>query len=239
MPDLKHVARHVTSRKRCVVAYRVVPHASDYCLVVNSESLDADQHDTLMRLVESNSGQTAYELAEAMQRTTLPDGRNMLQAFHTQGKLVKTATKDIEMIPNQQTSINLAELNSMIAKNRGITVNDLALGITNQQEKAEYLANNPQAEQEVAATDTSADPAAAYGEQELLTDEKLANDYRTQADAMEAEAKRLRDQAEELSPTPKPTPAKPAPKTTAAKPKATSKTEKPTTSRSKKATTNG
>jgi len=235
MPDLKHVGRHVTSRKRCVVAYRIVPQAPEYCLVVNSESLDADQHDTLMRLVESNAGQTAHELAEAMQRTTLPDGRNMLQAFHTQGKLVKTATKDIEMIPNQQTSINLAKLNEMIAEQRGITVHDLSLGINSQEEKARHLSENPDAATEMVPPQT--DPAAAYAEDAgLLTDEKLANDYRTQADAMEAEANSLRDQAEQLSPTPK---AKPAAKTTTAKPKATSKTTKPTTSGSKKATTNG
>lgn len=232
MADLKHVGRNVANKRKCIVAYRVVPHAADYCLVVHTESLDAEQHDSLIRLVESNAGQTAYELAEAMGRTRLPDGRNMLQAFHTQGKLTKTLSKDIEMVPNQQTTINLAELNQMIADQRGVTVEDLALGITTKAQKQEVQAENPEA----LAEPVPADPAAAYADEGLLTDEKLANDYRAQADAMEAEAKRLRDQAEELSPTPKP--AKATTKA-ATKPKATSKTEKTTTSRSKKATSNG
>jgi hypothetical protein len=225
MTDLKHVGRHVTSRKKCVVAYRVVPHAADYCLVVNSESLDAEQHDSLMRLIESNAGQSAYELAEAMQRTRLPDGRNMLQAFHTQGKLVKTLTKDVEMIPNQRTNINLSDLNKIVAEQRGVSVKDLALGLTNKQEKAKHLAENPEvAEDPVAVTD----PAAAYAEEGLLTDEKLAAQYRSQADSMYKEAKSLCDQADKLDP----------PKKVVA-PKATSKTAKPTTPRSKKATTSG
>lgn len=225
MPDLKHVGRHVNSRKRCVVAYRVVPHAPDYCLVVNSDSLDAEQHDSLMKLVESTTGQTEYELAEAMQRTSLPDGRNMLQTFHTQGKLVKTLTKDIEMVPNQQTSINLAELNNMIAEQRGVTVSDLSIGITNQKEKEKYLAENPEAAQE--PVEPQADPAAAYSE-DLLTDEKLAAQYRSQADALYKEAKALRDQADEIDPPKKKTETK-----------ATSKPAKSTTSRAKKVTTSG
>jgi hypothetical protein len=204
MPELKHVGRQINNKRRCIVAYRVVPNDSEYCLVVNSDSLDAEQHDSLMKLVESNSGQTAYELAEAMQRTRLPDGRNMLQTFHTQGKLVKSLTKDIEMMPNQQTTINLAELNELIAENRGVTVADLALGIKNQEEKKEMLKENPDAIEEPIA-----DPASAYAEPEqtetaqtedLLTDEKLAAQYRSQADAMYKEAKALRDQADELDP---------------------------------------
>jgi len=199
-------------------------------LVVHTESLDAEQHDTLIKLVESNAGQTAYELAEAMQRTRLPDGRNMLQAFHTQGKLTKTLTKQIEMVPNQQTTINLAELNELIAQNRGVTVNDLALGITSKEQKAEVQANDPEAVKEP----EPADPAAAYApEESLLTDEKLANDYRAQADTMEAEAKRLREQAEELHPTPK----KKAPARSTAK--STAKTTAKTTASKAKRETSG
>lgn len=226
MPDLKHVARHVASKKKCIVAYRVIPNAADYCLVVNSESLDAEQHDSLMKLIESNTGQSAYELAEAMQRTRLPDGRNMLQAFHTQGKLVKMPTRDIEMTPNTQTTINLSELNDMIAEQRGVTVQDLALGIKNAEEKKQHLAENPEAAQEEAE---QTNPAEAYSD-DVLTDEKLAAQYRSQADALYKEAKALRDQADELDP-----PKKKAPAT-----KTASKTSKTTSSsQSKKATTSG
>jgi hypothetical protein len=232
MPDLKHVGRHVNSKKRCVVAYRVIPQAPEYCLVVNSESLNAEEHDSLMQMLESNAGQTAYELAETMQRTRLPDGRNMLQTFHTQGKLLKTPTKDVEMTPNTQTVINLERLNQMIADQRGITVNDLSMGITSQEEKQQYMAANPEAAQEIEQETPQQDPAQAYSEtanSDVLTDEKLAEQYRSQAKSLLTEAEALNKQADELDP-----PKKPAPKKTA-----TSKTTKTPTSRSKKATTNG
>lgn len=217
MAELKHVGRNVTNKRKCIVAYRVVPGAPDYCLVVHTESLDADQHDTLIRLVESNSGQTAYELAEAMGRTRLPDGRNMLQAFHTQGKLTKTLSKDIEMIPNQQTTINLSELNRIIAENRGVTVEDLALGVTNKKEK--IAAENQQTEKVEDAVAT--DPAAAYSE-DVLSDEKLAAQYRAQAEIMLSEAKALQGQADQLDPPKK----KPAARTTKASTKVTATTKK-------------
>lgn len=221
MTELKHVGRVVKNKRKCIVAYRVVPHAPEYCLVVHTESLDADQHDSLMKLVESNTGQTAYELAEAMSRTRLPDGRNMLQAFHTQGKLTKTLTKDVEMIPNQQTTINLAELNQMIAEQRGVTVEDLALGITNKKQKAEMQAEAPADTLADTVKDDQVDPALAYADDEPLTDKNLAALYRSQADTMYKEAKRLRDEANELDPPQKKAPAK-STSTTKAKKKETS-----------------
>ena len=77
MQTLKHVGRTKQGKKKCGVAYRVVPGEPENCLVVFSESLDAPDHDAMMTLIESNAGQTAYELADAMARTRLPDGRNM------------------------------------------------------------------------------------------------------------------------------------------------------------------
>lgn len=233
MAELKHVGRNVANKRKCIVAYRVVPHAPEYCLVVHTESLDADQHDTLIKLVESNAGQSAYELAEAMGRTRLPDGRNMLQAFHTQGKLTKTLSKDIEMVPNQQTTINLAELNKMIAEARGVTVEDLALGITTKKEKVEAQGAEPEQEQA-----QQPDPAEAYApaDDDLLTDEKLAAQYRSQAEVMLNEAKQLQEQADQLDPPKKKAPARNTKSTTKSTTKSATKS---TTAQAKKKETSG
>ena len=119
MSELKHIGKMKNGRK-VVVAYKTVPNEPDNCIVVATESLDADQHDTLMNLVESNTGQTSFELAEAMARSMLPDGRNMLEAFHTTGKLNKYPTTDIIMTPNTKTSLPLNELNALIAEQQGM-----------------------------------------------------------------------------------------------------------------------
>jgi hypothetical protein len=188
MSNLKHVGRYISNKRKVVVAYRVIPGDSDHCLVVPTESLMAEEHDTLMKLVESDAGQNSYELAEAMARTRLPDGRIMLAAFHTTGKFNKAPSSTIEMTPNRNTSVNLQELNEMVAQQRGVTIEDLAIKPSAQTEQQQTPAEEPV--QEVAST-----------EEAVITDEELAAQYRSQADSLFKEAKRLREQAEELVPT--------------------------------------
>jgi hypothetical protein len=192
MAALKHVGRVVKTKKKCAVAYRVLPGEPDNCLVVFTESLDAADHDSLINLIESNAGQTADEFADAMARSSLSDGRNMLAGFHKTGKLTKVATNLIEMTPNNNTSLPLDELNKTIAEQKGVTVNDLAM-------------KDPQGATIAEVKDAPvADPAASYtapATPEVVTDEALAAQYRSQADSLFKEAKTLREQAEELVPT--------------------------------------
>ena len=193
MANLKHVGRLTTNNRKLIVAYRVIPDDPDHCLVVHTESLDAADHDDLIKLVESNAGQTEDHLAVAMARTQLQDGRNMLAGFHTTGKLTKVPTEIVEMTPNNQTRMNLKELNEMIAQQKGVTVADLAPGDPTQQAtqtQAQAQTQMPVVEEAVAAPDDG-----------VLTDEQLAAQYRSQADSLFKEAKRLREQAEELVPT--------------------------------------
>lgn len=192
---LKHVGRVKTNQRKVVVAYRTVPDEPNNCIVVTTENLMADEHDTLMKLLESNAGQTAYEFAEAMARTLLPDGRNMLAAFHTTGKMVKLATDLIEMTPDTSTNVLLSELNRAIAQQKGVSVEDLAL--KGPATKAEKPANVTETK-EVASVETLQAPADG-----VLTDEQLASKYRSDADRLYKEAKRLREEAEKLAPSKK------------------------------------
>lgn len=198
MPDYKHVGRVKTNQRKVIVAYRVVPGDPESCLVVQTENLNAEEHDSLIKLVESDAGQNAYEFAEAMARARLPDGRNMLAGFHATGKLNKVPANMIEMMPNRATVINLAELNEVIATQRGVTVADLAI----------KGPNGETVPVENAPSSTAIDPVNMYTEPAqtsdgVLTDEQLAAQLRSQADALFKEAKSLREQAEELVPTKK------------------------------------
>ena len=180
------------NQRKIIVAYRVVPAEPENCIVVTTENLMAEEHDALMKLVESDAGQNEEHLANAMARTRLPDGKVMLSAFHTTGKMVKVKTADVEMTPNSKTVIRLSELNAVIAEQRGVTVNDLA------------VPGNKETETPSTSTATVS-PTEPAG---VLTDEDLAAQYRSQADAMFKEAKQLREQAEQLVPTKKKVKAK-------------------------------
>ena len=190
---LKHVGRMRQNKRKVVVAYRTVPNEPNSAVVVTTENLMAEEHDTLMKLVESPAGQNAEELADAMARTPLPDGRIMLSAFHTTGKMVKVNTSDVEMTPDTQTVVMLDELNNLIAEQKGVSVSDLAVQPSQKQAaqatvNEEVVVNEP-AEQVTVTTE------------DVISDEQLAAQYRSQADSLFKEAKRLREQAEELIPT--------------------------------------
>lgn len=201
MPDYKHIGRVKTNQRKVIVAYRVIPGDPDNALVVQTENLMAEEHDSLIKLVESAAGQNAYEFAEAMARAVLPDGRNMLAGFHTTGKLSKVPSDLIEMVPNRASVINLKELNETIAQQRGVTVADLAIKGPN--------GETVQAQTEAAAAPVNpVDMYAATPEPEaaadgILTDEQIAAKLRSDADRLFKEAKALREQAEELAPTKK------------------------------------
>tara|TARA_B110000438_G_scaffold152328_1_gene146324 strand:+ start:7832 stop:8446 length:615 start_codon:yes stop_codon:yes gene_type:complete len=197
MADLKHIGRIKNSRRKVAVVFRTLPDDPDSCLVCQTETLRDEDHDLLIKLIESNAGQNAVELADAMQRTPLGDGSIMLARFHTAGHLTKISTADIEMTPNTTTTLSLNELNETIAQQKGVAVKDLAVGgssieevgsVTDISKPAPKMATN--------------DDATSTKEQ-ALSDDDLANKMRKDADSLFKEATELRKQADKLSPSKK------------------------------------
>ncbi len=199
MVNLKHVGRIKVNGRKVIVAYRTLPGESDAALVIDTASLSDDQHDSIIKLVESPAGQSAYEFAEAMARTNFPDGSIMLANLHYNSKLLKVKTSEIEMIPTMQSTISLDQLNQIIAEQRGISVNDLALGNGSQATEVATVKDIS----ETTKTDVVAESQVAKINEQPLSDEDLAKSYRSQADRLSKEAAELRRQAEALVPTKK------------------------------------
>jgi hypothetical protein len=151
----------------------------------------------LMQLVESPSGQDAGELAEAMARTRLSDGSVMLARFHSTGKLMRVPTADVDMMPTNTDTINLAELNKVIAEQKGVSIADLALKDDTQPLATATATTAPAS---TPSNEATAAPASADG---VMSDEDLAKSYRSQADRLSKEAAQLRRDAEDLVPTKK------------------------------------
>lgn len=195
--NIKHVGRVIATGKKCLVAYRTLPGDAYNCLIVPTENLPDAYHDSLINLVESSAGQEAYEFAEAMARMTFPDGSTMLPALHTQGRLIKIGTDKIEMLPSTSVSIQLSELNQIIAEQRGIPVDELSVKPdVKDKPKAEVV--EVATAQEVPTTTDAPASAPANG-----TAEEQAKFYRSQADKLAKEAAAMRRKAEELVPTKK------------------------------------
>ena len=195
----KHVGRIIANKRKVIVAYRVVPGDPDSCLVVQTENLSADEHDSLIKAVESAAGQDANEFGEAMARVTLPDGRNMLAGFHTTGKIRKVPTESVEMTPTNNDTVKLSELNKLIADQQGVTIADLAIKGPDGKTIEPLVDNTETVDPAKVYTDSPA-PATAPTDG-VMSDSDLAATYRSQADSLFKEAKQLREQAEELVPT--------------------------------------
>jgi len=198
MADIKHIGRFKSNGRKCLIAYRTLPGESDSALVIQTENLSDENHDSLMKLVESQGAQSSYEFAEVLARTRFQDGSIMLSNLHSNKKLLKVKTSEIEVVPNMKAVISLDQLNQLIAEQKGISVNDLALGNqTSVQDVAKV--NDLTVEEETV-------PQKAFETKQLdqpLTDTDLAKKYRSDADRLSKEAAQLRRMAEELVPTKK------------------------------------
>ena len=116
------------SKAKVVIMYRTVPGEADNCLVVGTKFLPDLYHNALMKAVESAGGQEAEEFADFASRQTFPDGTNMLAMMHNDNYIKKFKTKDIMVTFGNEKDgrILLSKLNEMIAKEKGISVKELA-----------------------------------------------------------------------------------------------------------------
>jgi hypothetical protein len=207
--EIKHVGRVKATNKKCLVAYRTLPGDANHCLIVPTENLPDIYHDAIINLVESGSGQDAYEFADALDRNQFPDGSNMLRNLHANGRLIKAPTSAIEMTPTTGFSILLSELNQVIAEQRGVAVDDLSVkSDTPEKSEAKRL-------EEVADASTTEVTVGKVSEIVKATVETIPTSFkspddkakylRSQADKLSKEAAQMRREAEELVPTKKKT----------------------------------
>lgn len=180
---MKHVGRMKNNSARVVVVYRTLPNEPNSCLVVGTQGLIDSYHDTLMSLIESEGGQQANELADILAVRKFPDGAVMLGYLHNNGHLKKVPTSSVLMTPDTQTQIQLDELNKIIAQQKGVKVEDLAV-----------TDGSPKSTKTV---EVEAEPTA---EKTKSTFEMTPAEMRSRADALFKQAQTLRKQADEMDP---------------------------------------
>jgi len=177
---IKHVG--AIDDKKVVVAYRTLPGDPHSALVIPTASLSQTYHDELFTVVDSTNAQDAYELATVLSVRKFSDGYTMLGALHQTGKLKKVPTSSVTMQPGPQREswVKLDELNKIIAEQKGVGIDELALTSNGEPGKTDATAS------------TSTDG--------VLSDDDLAQQYRAQADSLYKEVQELRKKADELSP---------------------------------------
>ena len=195
--ETKHVGKMKNNSARVAVVYRTLPGDSSNALVVGTNGLTDSYHDSLMSLIESDTGQQANELAEVLAVRRFPDGNVMLQYLHAGGHLKKVPTNLVLMTPTNQVSIQLDKLNQMIADQKGVSIEDLAVSDGTEKKSPnkeeiivpeEVIVQDTKKSVVVESTDDISDPVI------------IAKQYRSKADKLAKDAANFRRMADAIDP---------------------------------------
>jgi hypothetical protein len=192
MAFMKHVGKH--GDRKVSILFRQVPGEEHMALIIYPETLPAHWQQSLQSVLESDVAQQAEELADALHRNFLPDGRPILQTLHEERMIKKVRTGDIIVTPTSQSKIRLDELNKMLNEMKlgeeaikKMAQNDASRGMVAPEVKrkaeAEYKA---QQAAPAKATNTLQAPQT-----DALSDRDIAANMLAQAKKMETEAKQL------------------------------------------------
>jgi hypothetical protein len=200
---MKHVGKMKNNGAKVVVVFRTLPGDPYNSLVVGTGNLGESYHDALMSLIQDPSGQQANELGEILAVRKFPDGNTMLTWLHSRNHLKKIPTNMVIMTPTANDTLPLDELNKLIAEQRGITLEELAV-----QEDLEKQVEKPKKSSDEFAKTTSKSVSGEIEEPEIVLPVKTDIEaepltpaqLRSKADKLFKEAQLLRKQADEIDP---------------------------------------
>lgn len=205
MQMIRHVAKLAKTDQRCVVVFMQIPDREDHALVVATDSLPPRFEQAVMDVLKSNQGQQEENFAVALSRHLLPDtGQNILEALHTQGRLIAVPVQQVLMMPTPNNPVPL----SGILESLGRLPDQQTAGLM-----AEYAVEkfNPHLNNQMAENNENT--------------RAVARNLLVEAEMLELEARKKRDRAYGLDVSLRP--PDPATRETEAKRKRAAKSEEP------------
>ena len=192
MPFTKHVGQNVSTQQKVVVMFRQIPEDPEFCLVVDTDGLDENMHTDLMNEVEGPMAQQQVDFYKHADNHFFRDGSKILQRLHQSGKLIRIETSKIMMTPDNKTNILLDTLNKQLG----------ALEANPNMDENQFNQQMNTSTDAVTIGDEvkPATVSKSNANDGVLDDFKLAKGFISQANGMETEAKRLREQAYDLIP---------------------------------------
>jgi len=190
MAFIKHIGQIVSTQQRVVVMFRQIPDEPTNCLLVDVQGLSDDMHNDLINEVESASAQQQVDFYNHANTHFFRDGSKILERLHRHKNLIKLETNKVMMTPDNKTNIRLDDLNAQLGtleKSPNIT-------------EAEFNKQLNLDSEAVTVGDEIKPSTVTKKDTQVLDDFALAEGYVNQAEGMEAEAKKLREQAYNLVP---------------------------------------
>ena len=140
---MKHVGKLKTTGSKVIVVNRTLPGDAMSALVIDRDALRPLEEDMIVPLLESTEGQDAFEFGHVLGRHRMPledspnletadkanslQGISILEHLHTSGQLLKQATENVLMTEPGADAIQLDKLNEIIAEQKGVRVEGLAI----------------------------------------------------------------------------------------------------------------
>lgn len=195
---IKHVGKH--GDRKVAIVFREVPNEEHMALVIYPDTLPMTIHDRIMAVLESELGQQAESLGDALFRSLLADGRPILQTLHSEGMIKKVQTKQIVVTPNATSHVNLEEMNRIIREMKtGKDAIQRLADIENNRGMSNYKRKDDFGREIGAPVDgIRGSNVAGSDAARALDDVALAETFRDQAKRMASEAKQLLAESERL-----------------------------------------
>jgi hypothetical protein len=115
MSFFKHVGT-VNSKKAIIVQRQLSGDESHMAVVIYSEIMPSKYHDDIMKVLESDEGQQAWEFRDILERRMMGDGQNMLEALSGEGYLKRVPAANVMVTPNSKSSMRLDELTKLLGE---------------------------------------------------------------------------------------------------------------------------
>jgi hypothetical protein len=113
MSFFKHVGS-VNGKKVIIVQRQLSGDEDHMAVVIYSDIMPSKYHDDVMKVLESDEGQQAYEFRDILERRMMADGMNMLQALSAENYLKRVPAANVMVTPNSKSSIRLDELTKLL-----------------------------------------------------------------------------------------------------------------------------
>lgn len=113
MSFFKHVGT-VNGKKAIIVQRQLSGDEAHMAVVIYSEIMPSKYHDDIMKVLESDEGQQAWEFRDILERRMMADGQNMLEALSGEGYLKRVSANNVMVTPNSKSSIRLDELSKLL-----------------------------------------------------------------------------------------------------------------------------
>lgn len=191
---MRHQGTVINTGSRVILAFLQLPDAPHKCLCIQTDTLPDYYREIINRLVQSDEGQTAVEFYTVLARHKVEGvNKDLLTVLHQAGQLLALPIDNVQMNPMPNTAIPLRQVLNALGRNvphgQGVPPSDQF----SEPKKFNQFEQNQQADLD--------------GNRKLMAQSKLR-----QAQLLESDATRYRNEAYDLDPTLRPmTTVSPAP----------------------------